>query len=87
MFSLTFPKGPPRTATSGPPPWLAFIGEVNRVAPKFFGEPSFVGKIDGGGNAEIYEHAAVLFPAERRSVVIIQATTEYGETVLRRFAD
>jgi hypothetical protein len=82
MLALTFPKGGPRTATSGPPPWLEFIGRVNRMEPKFFGQPSFVGKIDGAGNAEVYEHAMVLFPAERPTVVVIQATTEYGEEVL-----
>ena len=82
MLALTFPRGGPRTATSGPPPWLEFIGRVNRSVPKFFREPSFVGKIDGAGNAEVYEHAMVLFPAERPTVVVIKATTGYGEEVL-----
>jgi len=96
MLSLKFPKGGPRTATCGPPPFLNFIYAANRVEPGFFGEPEFVGNLKGqfgeGGSlyagdhfegyVEEYKHARVLFPEGEESVLIV-AKTIYGEEVMR----
>jgi len=84
MLTLKFPKGGPRTATSGPPPWLAFISKVNLIEQGFFGQPSFVGKMDGPGNIEEYEHARVMFPASDPSTVLIVAKTEHGAEILKQ---
>jgi hypothetical protein len=96
MLSLKFPKGGPRTATSGPPPFLNFIYAANRVEHAFFGEPEFVGNLEGQfgedgslyagdrfeGYVEEYKHARVLFPKGEESVLIV-AKTVYGEQVMR----
>lgn len=96
MLSLKFPKGGPRTATSGPPPFLKFIYAANRVESDFFGEPEFVGNLKGqfgeGGSlyagdhfegyVEEYKHARVLFPEGEETVSIV-AKTIHGEQVLR----
>lgn len=95
-MSLKFPKGGPRTATSGPPPFLNFIYASNRVESGFFGEPEFVGNLEGkfgedgslyagdsfDGYVEEYKHARVLFPKGEESVLIV-AKTIYGEQVMR----
>lgn len=66
------------------PEWLQIIHDCNRLEPKFFGRPSYLGPWWAGGSVEEYEHARVLH-REDPSVSII-AKTEHGDEVLRAVA-
>ena len=80
-YTITVPKGEqPRE------PWLELIYAANRIESKFFGEPAFVGRVEGEGffgSAEEYLHVRILFPDDEPGIVRFVAMSEHGEAVLR----
>ena len=82
MFSARFS----RSATAykyGPTRWLELIWAANKIDKAMFGEPTIVHDAPRAGDyCEEYEHARVFFPSDDPVTVVVQAKTEYGNTVL-----
>lgn len=79
-YTVGLPRGEPPAE-----PWLELIFAANRIEPGFFGEPGFVGRVEGEGffgSAEEYLDVRILFPDDE-PVVRFVAMSERGEAVLR----